>query len=295
MFAFLFLPPVAEQAQVRASVALCNIAAASHRQGRSPLDFPPAEGPAITMLQPQRGSDDEEGKAASTSERTSELAGNENNDKLGENAGSDIPTGADVGQTTCDERYWLRSTDILPKIIAGGLVRATGEVKGNLLRAMNNLMCSQRTRAEIVHGQQMANLFELVHGYTDEVRDSTFVNSTPFPDSWPALAAIDSGSFKNESTSVPVRMCGQWSWNEGKNSNVSPPSILGGWHENYLSRVVTPSCNTPCLWRCPNKTMRIFTLECSRVGAYSVYEVYLTRRNEIFLIPKVSQRCPGAR
>lgn len=164
-------------------MALCNIAAASHDQGRSLGDLPEAEASAIAMLELPRGSDGEESKTASIPECTSELAESKGSDGPTEGAGCGIPTAVDVRKNKYKKSCWLRSTDILPKIISGGLVRATGEVKGNLLRAMNNLMCSPRRRAEIVNGQQMANLFELVHGYTDEVRDSKSANAMHCPDS----------------------------------------------------------------------------------------------------------------
>lgn len=66
---------------------------------------------------------------------------------------------------------WLRSTNILRDIIAAGRVRATGEVKGNLIKAINNLMCADETRRVLVADNQMASLFELIHGYTPEVSE----------------------------------------------------------------------------------------------------------------------------
>lgn len=66
---------------------------------------------------------------------------------------------------------WLRSTNILRDIVAAGRVRATGEVKGNLIKAINNLMCADETRRVLVADNQMASLFELIHGYNPEVSE----------------------------------------------------------------------------------------------------------------------------
>lgn len=68
------------------------------------------------------------------------------------------------------DRFWLTSTDILRDTIAGCLASATADVKSNLIKAMNNLMVSKERRATLVAGDEMPALFELVHGYTPEVR-----------------------------------------------------------------------------------------------------------------------------
>lgn len=68
-----------------------------------------------------------------------------------------------------NHEYWLRSTDNLREIVAGALVRSTREMKGNIIKAINNLMCSEETRVALVKGNQMPHLFQLVHGYTPEV------------------------------------------------------------------------------------------------------------------------------
>ncbi|CAM9705796.1 unnamed protein product [Ectocarpus sp. 8 AP-2014] len=68
-------------------------------------------------------------------------------------------------------RFWLTNTNILRDIIAGCLASATADVKSNLIKAMNNLMVSKERRATLVAGDEMPALFELVHGYTPEVRE----------------------------------------------------------------------------------------------------------------------------
>lgn len=173
---------------MRASVALCNIAAASHG----------IVGPSVTALAPPRAKrpapapqlrTGSEGDGDKTTSETEEEG--ENQEEVGYSADTGNgniggrASGDNVGRASCDNvvasggrSYWLKSTDILRTVIAGGLVRATGEVKGNLIKAMNNLMCSEETRTELVASNQMGNLFELVHGYTHEVRDIASYNSS---------------------------------------------------------------------------------------------------------------------
>ncbi|CAM9232465.1 unnamed protein product, partial [Ectocarpus sp. 13 AM-2016] len=69
------------------------------------------------------------------------------------------------------DRLWLTNTNILRDTIAGCLASATADVKSNLIKAMNNLMVSRERRATLVAGDEMSTLFELVHGYTPEVRE----------------------------------------------------------------------------------------------------------------------------
>ncbi|CAN0262976.1 unnamed protein product, partial [Ectocarpus sp. 12 AP-2014] len=69
------------------------------------------------------------------------------------------------------DRFWLTNTNILRDTIAGCLASATADVKSNLIKAMNNLMVSRERRATLVAGDEMPTLFELVHGYTPEVRE----------------------------------------------------------------------------------------------------------------------------
>lgn len=155
------LSTVADEAQVCASVALCNIAAASHTQKVPPRSLiSAAASPASQVPQPRKGSDEEE--ARTPLEAVEESA----NPKQGKSR--ECGTIANVEDNN-KGRDWLRSTGILREIIARGLVRATGGVIGNLLKAMNNLMCSETTRTELVNSHQMAHLFELIHGYTPEV------------------------------------------------------------------------------------------------------------------------------
>lgn len=85
-----------------------------------------------------------------------------NNDKS--RVASDQPTTETGGDSN-----WLRTTDILGDIISGGLVRATAEVKGNLIKALNNLMYWKVTRTGLVTSSRMSDFFQLVHGYTPEV------------------------------------------------------------------------------------------------------------------------------
>lgn len=168
--------------QVRGSIALCNIAAASHDERWSSeglLPVAPVPALAATMLPQSQGEPDCETSKAEASSSEPPGAKREGPDKPIVKARSGSPTPASdadgtVAKSNHRETCWLRSTDILPKIIAAGLVRANGEVRGNLLKAMSNLMCSPETRAEIVNGKRMTSLFELVQGYTGEVRGVRF-------------------------------------------------------------------------------------------------------------------------
>jgi len=81
--------------------------------------------------------------------------------------GADSSGGGDGG-----DQYWLMTTGILPEIINGCLATATADVKSNLIKAMNNLMVSEERRAALVEGNKMSSLFELVHGYTSEVKNN---------------------------------------------------------------------------------------------------------------------------
>lgn len=122
-------------------MALCNVAAASHAE--------------MAMQQMVTCEQEEDGSV-----------------RIGSGIEAKPPgQGVTVGDGGVDNEggYWLKSTNILRDILAAGRVRATGEVKGNLIKAMNNLMCDDETRRVFVADNQMVNLFELIHGYTPEV------------------------------------------------------------------------------------------------------------------------------
>eukprot|EP00903_Cladosiphon_okamuranus_P019404 g17841.t1 len=76
-----------------------------------------------------------------------------------------------AGGANGGDQYWLMTTDILRDIVDSCLASATADVKSNLIKAMNNLMVSDERRAALVEGKEMSSLFELVHGYTPEVRE----------------------------------------------------------------------------------------------------------------------------
>lgn len=129
-------------------MALCNIAAASHAYTRS-------------------GHTHNNGdiEATAVDSMTTGIDGGED----GGQRGKDNPYSDGNEHRGDKDGDWVRSSDVLRDIITGGLVRANGEIKGNLIKAMNNIMCSGETRAALVASGQMPCIFELIHGYTPEV------------------------------------------------------------------------------------------------------------------------------
>lgn len=188
------------------SIALCNVAAASHcetqqllptRQDEiavtgAPHGAPMKEGSGGAQGNDtvQGGSSQRQGGAASSIHgRPSLLKDNEPEHSpivqsqeigaldiskaRGESSVSadnvDGPGAAGVAGGVCGDQYWLRTTNILRDIIDECLATATANVKSNLIKAMNNLMVSNERRAVLVAGHEMSSLFGLVHGYTPEV------------------------------------------------------------------------------------------------------------------------------
>lgn len=82
-------------------------------------------------------------------------------------SGRDAFTARDAHSSRSD---WLRTTDVLKRIVEGGSVRATVEINCNIIKAMNNLMCSETFRVSFAGKDQLMKLFELTKGYTHEVR-----------------------------------------------------------------------------------------------------------------------------
>lgn len=175
------------------SVALCNVAAAT--QCETQLLSPRNDGSVATPepASPQDKAAVNEGGGAGHGKDTNDNASQrqsdggsstqslkvrepDNNNHVVTHEGSEAAVSATVDSnegsvaTGDGDRFWLTNTDILRDTIAGCLASATADVKSNLIKAMNNLMVSKERRATLVTGDEIPALFELVHGYTPEVR-----------------------------------------------------------------------------------------------------------------------------
>lgn len=189
------------------SIALCNVAAASHcetqllpaREDESAATGAPDEAPMEKgnlgaqggdTVQGSRQRQNSAGSTNTNSKRSlkdhesdhnsssrshescvsdvSKSPGHESSVSVGDGDGPDAGVGVGVASGVGDQ-YWLMTTDILRDVIDGCLASATADVKNNLIKAMNNLMVSNERRAALVVGHEMSSLFALVHGYTPEV------------------------------------------------------------------------------------------------------------------------------
>lgn len=144
-------------------MALCNIAAASHAETHIIRPNSNTSGTTADKATMETGNGELEGA------ETNPAGDDENDGNDGHGCSNSSSRSKDRGGGDGDH-YWLRSTDFLRDIIAGGLIRTTGDVKGHLIKAMNNIMCSEETRAAFAASNQMRNFFELVHGYTPQVK-----------------------------------------------------------------------------------------------------------------------------
>lgn len=80
------------------------------------------------------------------------------------------PEGGASSSAVCVDDNWIKSTNLLREIVTRGLLRSTPEVKGNLVKAINNLMCSENTRTALVTSNYIPLVFDLVRVNTSEVR-----------------------------------------------------------------------------------------------------------------------------
>lgn len=175
------------------SVALCNVAAASYSEMHllcasddestaTAATAGVADKAAAKAGNAMKGTDQRQitGRSSSSgslsrkndesdhNHETSESDVNRTQEQMSTLSVDDRP-GAGGGANGVDQ-YWLMTTNILRDVIDGCLASATADVKSNLIKAMNNLMVSDERRAALVEGNEMSSLFELVHGYTPEVR-----------------------------------------------------------------------------------------------------------------------------
>ena len=157
-------------------MAFCNVA------GEIRCQTPPSANRGGGMLEAEKstntGEDEAAGRNGSGDNAESITNGSDNNNSNNDNNNNSRTkngrtAGGRDGGGVCDGvegRQWLESTTILQEIITGALTSASAEVKGNLIKTLNNLMCSKSTRAALVADNKLPALFQLVRGNTPEVR-----------------------------------------------------------------------------------------------------------------------------
>ena len=192
-------------------MALCNVAAAIRCQ------TPPSttHDGRVNRLEAEKstytGEDEAAAAAAADAARTGSgdntdfIANSSNNNNNSNNNNSDSRNknvhgtrGGRDGGDGAEGRQWLESTTILQEIIAGALASASAEVKGNLIKTLNNLMCSKSTRAALVADNTLPVLFKLVRGNTPEVRIRSVLSCYSYSSSSSSSFCADNDSSRQD-------------------------------------------------------------------------------------------------